>query len=293
MSLHALRTKLSALAPRVSGSSAAVGYSSRFSSTTATKDFSVDDVRFVPPFEGERVEPVKPDSSRPQVYSRIKKELATLDLNSTVYERSKDHIESLWRAKEALNEPSLPRVRGRAEEVYGDFLERLKADGGDKVFTFRRNYLHVEYTRFIPLCDDVKGLTLNQALLQIEWYRKPITRKMKECITEAIVLAKEQGYDLNKTYIAEAYVKPEAVLSEKLTKNFIRGRGRYGSTPHIVSSILQLTLQEREKPFKKRLDDPLEFIRERLRERQQAYIVDAEQVYQTVRAKRPIKPVYC
>ena len=53
------------------------------------------------------------------------------------------------------------------------FLERLKADGGDKIQEFQFNYLHVDYTRFIPMCDQLKGLSLNDALLQTKWNNLP------------------------------------------------------------------------------------------------------------------------
>ncbi|KAJ3157460.1 Rab geranylgeranyltransferase [Geranomyces michiganensis] len=167
------------------------------------------------------------------------------------------------------------------------FLARLKKDGGPRILTFRRNVLHTEYTRFLTLCDQVKGLSLDQALLQIKWLRKPITKKMEDAISEAIVKARESGFDLGKTYIADAYVKQNAaILQTYLVKRYLRGRGRYGATPHPVSTLLELTLQERDKPFAARESDPLEWVRDRLRERQKPFAKTAEEVYEEHHQKK-------
>ncbi|KAI9101938.1 hypothetical protein DFS34DRAFT_612052 [Phlyctochytrium arcticum] len=174
------------------------------------------------------------------------------------------------------------------------FIERLRADGGDKIVTFQRNFLHTEYTRFLALCDQVKGLTIDQALLQIRWLRKPISRKMEAGLKDAIVKAKEEGFDLSKTYIADVYVKQNAaIIQTQLEKKFIKGRGRYGATPHPVTTLWEITLQERDKPFAKVERDPLEWIRVRLRERQKPYVQTAEDIYSEIRDKRVVKEVFC
>lgn len=64
-------------------------------------------------------------------------------------------------------------------------------------------FLHVEYTRFITLCDQVKGLSLDSALLQLRWHRKPITDKFLMALEEAMVKAHKNGLDLSKTYIGK------------------------------------------------------------------------------------------
>ncbi|KAJ3412785.1 hypothetical protein HDV05_000252 [Chytridiales sp. JEL 0842] len=170
------------------------------------------------------------------------------------------------------------------------FLERLKRDGGDKIITFKRNYIHVEHTRFIPLLSQIRGLPLDQALLQIKWLRKKISLKLEEAMEGAIVKAKESGLELSKTYIADGYVKKNAaVLSKPLQKRYIRGRGRYGATPHPKTCLLELTLQERNKPFDRKLADPLEWIRARLRDRLRPFTKSPDEVYEAVKTKRPPK----
>jgi hypothetical protein len=62
-----------------------------------------------------------------------------------------------------------------------------------------QEYTHL--TKFIPVCLEVKGLTLNQALLQLSWNRKIISQKFQSALEEFIVIAKEKGYNLDKTYI--------------------------------------------------------------------------------------------
>ena len=58
--------------------------------------------------------------------------------------------------------------------------------------------------------------------------------------------------------IAHMYVlNNAAVLSNGWSKRYLRGRGRYGATPHPKTALLQFILQEREKPFTKRVADPL------------------------------------
>ncbi len=70
------------------------------------------------------------------------------------------------------------------------------------------------------------------------------------------------------------------------------GRGRYGSTPHPKICRLEFYLQEREKPFDLRENDPLEWVRQRLRDSRRKYVDLSEKVYEEKRRSRPIKPVY-
>ncbi|KAJ3203970.1 hypothetical protein HDU67_009847 [Dinochytrium kinnereticum] len=117
---------------------------------------------------------------------------------------------------------------------------------------------------------------------------------MEEVISEAIVKAKESGLELGKTYIADAFVqKNGAVLSQELQKRYLRGRGRYGATPHAKTALVELTLQERERPFPKREGDPLEWIRRRLRLRLGEVVEGPEEVYEGVRRRRVVKTVHC
>ncbi len=56
-----------------------------------------------------------------------------------------------------------------------------------------------------------------------------------------------------------------APLSTTFARRYIRGRARYGATPQFKSAVLDVLLQERERPFAKRQQDPLEWLRVRLR----------------------------
>ncbi|KAI8826841.1 uncharacterized protein EV422DRAFT_511621 [Fimicolochytrium jonesii] len=185
-----------------------------------------------------------------------------------------------------------PRLSG--PKTRRAFIDRLISDGGDKIVTFRKNILHTEYTRFLTLCDQIKGQPVDSALLQMRWLRKPVTRKMEAAVGEAIVKGKEEGLELGRTYIADAYVKKNgAILQTQLLKKYLRGRGRYGATPHPITTLLEITLQERDTPFKAVQKDPLEWVRERLRQRQVLFAKSAEEVYREVRGRRRIKEVYC
>ncbi|KND01241.1 uncharacterized protein SPPG_04332 [Spizellomyces punctatus DAOM BR117] len=241
-----------------------------------------------------------PQSFRPSVYPRIRDLLRDGAYESPqTLQQTTDQLEGIRRAQEAVAQGRYAVLQPnstskRPKKPHQAFLARLREDGGDKIVSFRKNFLHTEYTRFVTLCDQVKGLTLDQALLQIRWLRKPITKKMEEALKEAIVKAKEQGLDLKKTFVADAYVKENAaILQSQLVKRYLRGRGRYGATPHPVTALLEITLQEREKPFSIRDSDPLEWLRERLRDRQRPFVKSAEEVYNDVRSKRPIKQVFC
>jgi hypothetical protein len=69
------------------------------------------------------------------------------------------------------------------------------------VMRFEYQVLHVEYTRFITLMDQVKGLSLDDALVQLRFHRKPITRHFTRAFEEGIVKAKESGLDLERTFV--------------------------------------------------------------------------------------------
>ncbi|KAJ1344808.1 hypothetical protein BSLG_000323 [Batrachochytrium salamandrivorans] len=222
-------------------------------------------------YEPVQVPPLHNNSKAPQVYGRIKQILArTMDATVGLKSTS-DHIEALKRAQKALRQNTFPKIDedGQVMTSRPNFLKRLSADGGDK------------------------GLSLNDALLQLAWHQRPITKRMMEAIEACIVHAKEEGYDLNRTYICDILSKENAaILSDGLKKKFLRGRGRYGSTPHIKSALLKFVLQERDRPFQTRLDDPLEWIRVRLRKRYAEFTPNAEAVYARCRTERPVKPVH-
>ena len=62
---------------------------------------------------------------------------------------------------------------------YTGFLKRITASNA-KTAKFSRNYIHLEYTRFIEICGQVKGLRLDDALLQLETNNKRIKTHFKE-----------------------------------------------------------------------------------------------------------------
>ncbi|KAI8928801.1 hypothetical protein BC831DRAFT_446628 [Entophlyctis helioformis] len=246
--------------------------------------------------QGQHKVTLRTDTKAPQVYGRIKQQLSgsvdvTQGLNSTP-----DHIEALRRAQEAFRTNGslkpVSSVQG-TKHLGGGFLRRLAADGGDKILQLKHSAIHVEYTRFVQVCTDIKGLSLDDALLQLAWHQKPIGKRMRKALSDFILVAKEEGFDLKRTYIAEAFAREnKAILSKELVRKYLRGRGRYGATPHIKSALLEVTLQERDKPFAVRENDPLEWVRVRMRNRLAGYIPDAESVYTKKRTARPVKPVY-
>ncbi|KAJ3189220.1 hypothetical protein HDU85_002845 [Gaertneriomyces sp. JEL0708] len=238
------------------------------------------------------------DPNKPGVYPRIRQALAHGYEPPAHTTPVPEQLAAIKRAQEAVAKGEYPVLQphsshSKPRKPHQAFLERLRADGGDKIVGFKRNVLHVEHTRFLTLCDQIKGLSLDQALLQLRWHRKPITKKVEAALQEAIVKAKEAGFDLSKTYVADAYVKDSAILQMQMVKMYLRGRGRYGATPHPKSALLEITLQEREKPFAVRENDPLEWVREKLRDKQRQFTKSAEEVYAQTRSKRPVKEVYC
>ncbi|EGF83636.1 hypothetical protein BATDEDRAFT_86037 [Batrachochytrium dendrobatidis JAM81] len=84
----------------------------------------------------------------------------------------------------------------------------------------------------------------------------------------------------------------EVILSKEIKQKFLRGRGRYGATPHIKTALLKIVLQEREKPFDVRHNDPLEWIRCRLRKVHKEFTPSAEELYTKIRKECPVKPIY-
>ncbi|KAJ3115112.1 hypothetical protein HDU96_001171 [Phlyctochytrium bullatum] len=238
--------------------------------------------------------------TRPLVYKRIKAQL--LRGEDGAEKLPADGKDALERAREffRIQEEKGVRIGGVVAGGRKGFLERLKADGGDKISVVEYSFLHTDYTRFVPVFAQIRGLTLDEALMQLRWLRKPIARKAEEALAEAIVVAKDRdGLDLSKTYIADAFAeKNGAVLSQEFKLKFLHGRGRYGATPHVMSTRVELTLQEREQPFLKREGDPLEWIRARLRKRlaevvaANGEVVTAEGVYEEVRGRRPKKEVW-
>lgn len=224
----------------------------------------------------------------PKVYQKIAQELKK---KVPMESFSKDHRDSIKRAQTISLLP--PLVTEKTQKWGKGLLQRLSKDGGDKIITLNTSFVHYEYTRFIKPCGEIKGLSLNDALLQLEWSQNKVSLKVKEALKEFIIRAKEANFVLEKTFIADAYVlNTSNGLSKRFVKKYLKGRGRYGSTPHAKVAKLQIILQERDKPFQARSADPLEWIRARLRERKRDFVPTADEIYTQSRIKRPVKVVY-
>ena len=170
------------------------------------------------------------------------------------------------------------------------FISRISSQG--PIMNFKRNVLHICPSRFTRLCDDLKGLTLDKAFLQIKWNRRNIDSVMNETLTECLVKAKESGFNLDSTYIADVYANPKGSIFSKTMKKYIKGRGRYGSTPTPISTSLEIILQERKTPFKAFENDPLERLKDKLREKQRPWVKSVHEIYKEKRSIRPIKQIY-
>lgn len=103
------------------------------------------------------------------------------------------------------------------------------------------------------------------------------------------------GISLFITILAHAFIKESAHgLSQRFIKAYVKGRGRYGATPHPKLARLEIILQERlNGGFKKREEeDPLEWIRVRLRNAQKNIVPGPEELYNLKIQQRPKKNVY-
>jgi hypothetical protein len=189
----------------------------------------------------------------------------------------------------------LPREReDHLRKMQVEFMEKLRQDGGDKIYEYETHVLHIKPERFYPVFEAVKGLRLDDALLQLRWHQKTVGLKYQSILEELIVVAKEMDYDLNKTYIAHSRInKSTDGFSKTMLNEYIKGRGRYGATPHPITTTLNIVIQERDKPFEFRVNDPLEWLRVRLRQTQTPHCPNALQVYDKLRTSRPLKAVYC
>ncbi|KAI8617484.1 hypothetical protein BC830DRAFT_1113196 [Chytriomyces sp. MP71] len=183
----------------------------------------------------------------------------------------------------------------RAKNPHERLRRRLAADGGDKIITVRSNVLHTMHSRFVPLLSELRGLSLQDALNSLAWHRKRISRKVSDALEQAMVKAKyESNFNLEQTYVADAFIKADgAVLSSQFKRRFLRGRGRYGATQHPITGMLEITLQERDRPFKRRAADPLEWIRTRFRSRVAGGSRKVMDVYEKAASKKVVKDVYC
>ena len=169
-------------------------------------------------------------------------------------------------------------------------MTRLLEQGDSRVFRLKSNHLHIEYTRFIQPLGEIKGLDLQSAIQQLKWQQKPICKLLeKELIQHALDLEKA-GFDLEKTFVAHAYCSARSNLQQRFLK-MCKGRGRYGSTPHPLTSQIEWIFQQREQGFKKRLQDPLEHIRQQLRSKIPVNISQMVQEAKKLRIELEIKNI--
>ncbi|KAJ3353224.1 Nucleoside diphosphate kinase A [Entophlyctis luteolus] len=232
-----------------------------------------------------------PDATRSYLFA-VRREMLLRGLSID----SKQHQQEDTPASATADAPAVQPVVVTRKYLHphAQLLARLRADGGNKISVLRANVLHVLYSRFVPLLSDIRGLSLKDALLTLKWHRKRITRKMVDVMEKAIVKAKEDGLDLDRTFVADAFVKKDgAILSSQFTKRYLRGRGRYGSTQHPVTALVEVTLQERDTPFERREADPLEWVRKRLRDRFDVPGETVESVYRRIAARKVVKEVHC
>lgn len=192
----------------------------------------------------------------------------------------------------ALQKPvNIPKYSSPKDQSPSEFIARISSQG--PIMSFKRTVLHVSSSRFTGLSNELKGLTLDKAFLQLKWNRRNIDEVMNSTLTECLVKAKESGFNLDKTYIADVYANPKgALFSKNLIRKYVRGRGRYGATPTPLSTNLEIMLQEREVPFSLKQNDPLEPIKDKLREKQRQWVKSVHEIYSDFRIKRPIKKIY-
>ncbi|KAJ3252060.1 hypothetical protein HK103_001862 [Boothiomyces macroporosus] len=140
------------------------------------------------------------NTTPPRVYEKIKNILET---DGPVNPNAAAHIEQIKQSIKSEPEPIQVEegdINLNAKWGKG-FLYRLEKDGGSKILKTFKNFVHIEHTRFIQPLGDIKGLSLDDALLQLSWNQHRISHKLKETLNEVIVRAKEEGFDLKKTYI--------------------------------------------------------------------------------------------
>jgi hypothetical protein len=78
-------------------------------------------------------------------------------------------------------------------------------------------------------------------------------------------------------------------LSQRFTDKYLRGRGRYGATANPKTARLELILQQRETGFSSReIDDPLEWLRVRLRNKKAHCAKSASEIAKSISVPRKI-----
>ena len=80
------------------------------------------------------------------------------------------------------------------------------------------------------MLEDLKGLSLQQALLHMRWYQKPTAAKVNDALKEAIIQAKEEGFDLQKTYIGWLFSAVVRFKMLSIAYNFDQLMPKYGET---------------------------------------------------------------
>ena len=156
-------------------------------------------------------------------------------------------------------------------------ISRLQEQGDLKLIKLYSNHIHIEPTRFIDPINQIKGLLLKDAMAQLKWDKRPISKLLQTELIEHSIKLKQDGFDLQKTWVAHSYVTSATKGLQPRFIKLVKGRGRYGSTPHAKFARLEWIFQQRERGFAKKENDPLEKIREKLRSK---YEVDLEKIVQ-------------
>lgn len=191
--------------------------------------------------------------------------------------------------------PNFGDVKERSTEAYlREFIEKLNNENeNSKLVHFSFNVFHIKPRRLYKQMDDIKGLSLRDAFLQIAWNKGEVSELIRKNLVNALIKAKLSGMDLNKTYVA--YMRPHgpAVLQSEISVNHLKGRGRYGATEQPHSAVVRVILQERETPFEIILKDPLYEIKQNLREKRAGNtICDPNIIYEKHADVAPVKAIY-
>jgi hypothetical protein len=163
-----------------------------------------------PAISGLNISPTDPKAK--YVYSHIHETLTDEKLYKDQLNRLSvlhplpERLAALKRSKKAIDSgfcfPQLSKGEIKDfESEYSQMMERLKADGGDRVLEGEFNILHFKHSALQPVLNEIQGLSLKDALLQLRWHQNPVGKKVLQLVHEVIYHAGASGYDLDKTFI--------------------------------------------------------------------------------------------
>lgn len=153
---------------------------------------------------------------------------------------------------------------------------------------FNQNIFHIDAKRFELFISDLIGLPCDQVNLHLTWHKNKTIAKtlhksfitgLRKCLSHQHHTENPaNNWDLNQLYLAHVEVLPQSAIFS--TSCNIRGRGRYGATPHPKHVLLQFVFQQRSKPFVFRDEalNPVESVRRVLREKQRPFATPLEEL---------------